>query len=70
MKKKNSLKKKVLLLTFIFLFITISVLSPFMLVEGANKKIGYILLGIIIVVYLFILLVYFWDWFKEHFSDE
>ncbi len=41
-----------------------------MLVEGANKKIGYILLGIIIVVYLFILLVYFWDWFKEHFSDE
>lgn len=63
-KKINKMVKKILFLTFMYLFILISLLSPFIVIEGANKVLGYILAGIITLIYLFILLILFWDWFK------
>ncbi len=51
------LKKQIIFLTFVYVFISISVLSPFMTVEGANKIIGYILLGILTIGYLVLLII-------------
>lgn len=51
------LKKQIIFLTFVYVFIAISVLSPFITIEGANKIFGYILLGIMTVGYLVLLIM-------------
>ena len=67
MSKKNKLSKtskKVIFLTFIYLFILIAFLSPFIAIEGSNKTLGLIVAGIITLIYLLTLLVILRDWMK------
>lgn len=64
-KKLSKTKKKIIILSFIYLFILVSFLSPFIAIEGSNKTLGFIIAGILTLVYLFILLVFLWDWIKS-----
>ena len=57
-------KKKIILVTFIYVFATISFLAPFIAIEGANKTIGFVIIGIFTMSYLLFLLAIFWDWYK------
>lgn len=54
---KKILKRQIIFLTFVYIFIAISVLSPFMTIEGSNKVFGYILLGILTIGYLVLLIM-------------
>lgn len=63
--KLSKTKKKVLILSFIYIFVIISFLSPFIAIEGSNKTLGFVIAGIITLLYLFTLLVFLWDWMKE-----
>ena len=58
-------RKKIILVTFIYVFMIISFLAPFIATEGANKTIGFVIVGIITIAYLLFLLTVFWDWYKE-----
>lgn len=62
--KLSKTKKKVLVLSFIYIFVIISFLSPFISIEGSNKTLGFVIAGIITLLYLFTLLVFLWDWIK------
>lgn len=64
-KKLSKTKKKIIILSFIYLFILVSFLSPFIAIEGSNKTLGFIIAGILTLAYLFILLVFLWDWIKS-----
>ena len=68
MKNNKKLKKhgkKLLFITFIYVFVFVSILAPFITIEGANRTLGYILLGVLSFIYLLILVVCLWDWLKE-----
>ena len=62
---KNNFKKKIIFLTFIFLFVSIAFLTPFIAIEGASKTLGFIIVGILTFIYLFILIAWLWDWYKS-----
>ena len=64
-KKLSKTKKKIIFLSFIYLFILVSFLSPFIAIEGSNKTLGFIIAGLLTLAYLFILLVFLWDWIKS-----
>lgn len=64
-KKLSKTKKKIIILSFIYLFILVSFLSPFIAIEGSNKTLGFIIAGILTLAYLLILLVFLWDWIKS-----
>lgn len=64
-KKLSKTKKKIIILSFIYLFILVSFLSPFIAIEGSNKTLGFIIAGLLTLAYLFILLVFLWDWIKS-----
>ena len=64
-KKLSKTKKKIIFLSFTYLFILVSFLSPFIAIEGSNKTLGFIIAGILTLAYLFILLVFLWDWIKS-----
>lgn len=64
-KKLSKTVKKVIYLSFIYLLIMVSFLSPFIAIEGSNKVLAFIIAGIITLIYLLVLLVFVWDWLKE-----
>ena len=64
-KKLSKTKKKIIILSFIYLLILVSFLSPFIAIEGSNKTLGFIIAGLLTLAYLFILLVFLWDWIKS-----
>lgn len=64
-KRISKTAKKIIYLSFIYLFIIVSFLSPFIAIEGSNKVLGFIIVGILTLVYLLVLLVFVWDWLKE-----
>lgn len=68
--KRGKLGWKIIWLTLIFLVLFVSIFSPFMLIEGANKTLGIILLVILGFIYIFVLLIFLWDWLKSKVSDE
>jgi len=68
--KRGKLGWKIIWSTLIFLILFVSIFSPFMLVEGANKTLGIVLLCILGFVYAIILLIFIWDWLKEKVSDD
>lgn len=68
--KKGTLGFKILFLSLIFVFLSVSVFSPFMLIDGANKTLGIVLLCIIVFVYLLILINYVWDWLKAKYGPD
>lgn len=65
-KKKKTLVKRLVYLTFVFLFIAICVFAPFMTIEGASKTLGFILLGVIIASYVVIFIINIYDWMKKN----
>lgn len=62
--RHGSTSYKILILTGVFLFVIISFLSPFMLVEDSNKTLALIISICLFVVYLLILLIFIWDHIK------
>lgn len=64
-KKKKTLVKRLVYLTFVFLFIGTCVFAPFMTIEGASQTLGFILLGIIILSYVVIFIINICDWLKK-----
>ena len=69
--KRGKLGWRILWLTFIFFLLFASIFAPFMLYENANRTLGLILLCVLGLVYLFIILIFVWDWLKEQdFSNK
>ena len=68
--KRGTTSFKVLFTTFVFAFIFVCLFSPFMLIEGANRTLGFVLFGILIFVYLFTIFLLFWDWFKKRYAGR
>ena len=68
--RKGTLGYRIFLLTLIFAILFVSIFSPFMLVEGSNRTLGFILLGILAFIYVFILLIYIWDYLKNKCSQD
>lgn len=64
-KKLSNPVKKIIYLSFIYLLIIVSFLSPFIAIEGSNKVLAFIIAGILTLIYLLVLLVFVWDWLKE-----
>lgn len=64
-KKLSNSVKKIIYLSFIYLLIIVSFLSPFIAIEGSNKVLAFIIAGILTLIYLLVLLVFVWDWLKE-----
>lgn len=62
---KKPTKKKIIFVTFIYIFVSISFLAPFIAIEGASKSLGFIIVGILTLAYLLFLLACFWDWYKN-----
>ncbi len=68
--KRGKLGWRILWLTFIFLLLFASIFAPFMLYENANRTLGLVLLCALGFVYIFIILIFVWDWFKEQDSGN
>lgn len=64
-RKLSKTAKKITYLSFIYLFLIVSFLSPFIAIEGANKVLGFIIAGIITLIYLLVLIIFLWDWLKQ-----
>lgn len=64
-RKLSKTTKKITYLSFIYLFLIVSFLSPFIAIEGANKVLGFIIAGIITLIYLLVLIIFLWDWLKQ-----
>lgn len=62
--KQSNSKKKIMLISFIYLFVLITFLSPFITIEGSNKMLGYIIASILTLFYLLIMLIFLWNWIK------
>lgn len=69
-KKLSKNSKRVIFISFIYLFVMVSFLSPFIAIEGSNLTLAIIIAGILTFIYLLILLVYLWDWLKAKAKAE
>lgn len=61
----NHIKRKILFLTFIYLFVVITFLTPFISIDGASKILGYIIVGVLTFIYLLILIKMIYDCRKK-----
>ena len=68
--KRGRLGYRILITTFIYLFLLVAELSPFILIKDSNKVLAIILVSITTVAYIFIILVYIWDVIKEKDRDS
>lgn len=58
----NHIKRKILFLTFIYIFASITFLTPFISIDGASKALGFIIIGVLTFIYLFILIKMIYDY--------
>ena len=68
--RRGTLGFKILFLTFIFVFLIVAILSPFILIEGSNKILAIILVVVVSSIYVIMLLIYIWDWLKEKYQSD
>ena len=68
--RKGTLGFKIVWLSIVYVFLFVALLSPFILIEGASKVLAIILLSVLTVAYVFILLLYIWDWIKAKYQIE
>ena len=64
--KRGAIGYRLSILTVAFIILLLSFLTPFMTIEGANKTIGIIIVIVLSVVYVFLIMLYIWDYMKKH----
>ena len=68
--KRGSTSYKILLLTVVFVLLSVSILTPVFLVEGGNRTFGMILAIVLGGAYILTLIYFLYEWMKDQSSKD
>lgn len=68
--KRGKLGYRILIISFVFIFILIAELSPFIFLKDANMVLAIILVSITAAAYILIILLLIWDHLKTKYNVE
>lgn len=68
--KRGSTSFRILIISFIYVFLLISFLAPILLVKDYSKVFAIIVVAVISVAYIFAVLMIIWDYIKTKSKEE